>query len=73
MKSTKKESMLEYYFDRCKKGEIGVMPFWEGMKTIEFVWTNSKGYGRIAKLNLTKEGIDEALKLYKEIDKINKK
>ena len=69
----KKETILEEYFKKCKKGEIGVMPYFKGQRTITFVWHNNKGYGREAKLGLTKEGMEEALKLIKEIDKLNKK
>ena len=69
----KKKTILEEYFDDCKKGKKGVMPYYEGCSTIEFVWTNGKGYGRICKLSLTKEGKDEAWKLYQDICKINDK
>ena len=65
--------MLEEYFEDCKKGKIGVMPYMEGQRTITFVWHNNKGYGREAKLSLTKEGMEEALKLHKEIEELNKK
>ncbi|KKK88044.1 hypothetical protein LCGC14_2747170 [marine sediment metagenome] len=68
-----KETILEGYFKDCKKGKMGVMPYMEGQRTIIFVWHNNKGYGREAKLSLTKEGMEEALKLYKEIEKLNKK
>ena len=71
--SVKEDTILEGYFEDCKKGEMGVMPYSEGQGTITFVWHNHKGYGREAKLNLTKEGMEEALKLYKEIEKLNKK
>ncbi len=69
----KKETILEEYFKKCKKGKMGVMPYWEGKATIVFVWYNDKGYGREAKLGLTKDGREEALKLYKEIEKLNKR
>lgn len=68
-----KETILEGYFKDCKKGEMGVMPYSEGQRKITFVWTNGKGYGRIVELSLTKEGMEEALKLHKEIEKLNKK
>jgi len=68
-----KETILEGYFKECKKGKMGVMPYYEGKRTITFVWYNNKGYGRQAILNLTKEGMKEAFKLHKEIERLNKK
>ncbi len=68
-----KETILEEYFKDCKEGKKGVMPYMEGQRTITFVWTNGKGYGRKAKLSLTKEGVEEAWELNKEIEKLNKK
>jgi hypothetical protein len=67
----KKPNPLKNFFEDCKKGKMGVMPYWEGKRIIEFVWTNGKGYGRTAKLTLKKEGIREAWKLYQEIVKLN--
>jgi hypothetical protein len=64
---------LKEFFDECKKGEYGVMPYYNGQGIITFVWTNKKGYGRIAKLHLAKEGKEEAWKLYQEIIKLNDK
>lgn len=68
-----KKTILEGYFENCKKGEMGVMPYSEGQRSIIFVWHNNKGYGREAKLGLTKEGMKEAFKLHKEIKKLNEK
>lgn len=67
----KKLNPLKDFFEDCKKGEKGVMPYWEGKSVIEFVWTNGKGYGRSANLSLKKEGIKEAWKLYQKIVKLN--
>lgn len=68
----KEETILEGYFEDCKKGKMGVMPYMEGQRTITFVWYNHKGFGREAKLSLTKEGMNEAIKLYKELEELNK-
>ena len=65
--------MLEEFFEDCKKGIKGVMPYCEADRKITFVWTNGKGYGRISESTLTKEGRKLALKLYKEIEELNKK
>ncbi len=65
------KSILVDYFKKCKKGKMGVMPYMDGQRSITFVWHNHKGFGREAKIGLTKEGMEEALKLYKEIRKLN--
>ena len=72
MKEENKKDYLKELFDDCKKGEIGVMPYFEGNKTIKFVWTNKKGFGRICKLMLNREGMKEAWKYYQEILELNK-
>ena len=67
------DTTLEHYFGLCKKGKAGVMPYMEGQKNITFVWNNRWGFGREVKLGLTKEGRDEALKLYKKLDDTRRK
>lgn len=66
-------SLIEEEFRNCRMGHKGVMPYCEGERKITFVWTNKKGYGRISENTLTKEGMKLALKLYKEIEELNKK
>lgn len=70
-KLKKKLSPLQDFFNECKKGEYGVMPYNEGSSVIEFVWTNKKGWGRSCKIHLTTEGREEAWGLYQEIERLN--
>jgi hypothetical protein len=64
---------IKDFFDKCKIGELGVMPYSENQKIVTFVGTNGKGYGRIFKLTLSKEGQKEAYKFYLEIRELNQK
>lgn len=56
-----------YRFDDCKQGNKGVMPYCEGENSIQFVWVNSDGFGRIETLHLTKKGKIAAWRLFKEL------